>query len=140
MNYNIAQAIPENYVLAFVIGLLSVFPSLAPTALALKENPTCELYQTAKLENMFLEIPAFYGALHVAIFLIMFSLLPHNMRNYWVLGFIVALIYPSLGTITGHAKKVYGIESTQKLYLSAQVMYLLFYGVVVNFLVTNMVQ
>lgn len=138
MNYNLLQPLPKNYTLAFVIGLLSVLPSLAPTALSLQENPSCDLYQKAKLEDMFMQIPLFYGVLHMIIFMVIHSYLPENLRNYWVLGFIIALIYPTLGTIGGHAKKVYGIESTPKLYVSAQIMYLTFYGLIINYLATNM--
>ncbi len=143
MNYNIVQTLPNNYIIAFLIGMLSAYPSLMPTALSLKEaslkdHTSCDLYKEAHMEDMFIQLPIMYGVLHVVLFFLILNLVPKSWQTYWLLGFIIAIIYPTLGTIGGHAKRVYGINSTPKLYMGAQILYLIFYGIIVNYLVNNL--
>ena len=131
------QPLTTNWIAAFVIGLLSAFPSLAPTALSLKAKKECELYQKADFETKYLWVPIAYGFLLTIVVWLINTLLPKNLRNYWVLGFIMALIFPTLGTIGDYAKKIYGIESYWSLYFNAQIMYLSFYGLVINYIFSN---
>jgi hypothetical protein len=138
MNYSLTEQLPDNMVTSFVIGFMSAYPSIMPTILSLKDNPSCELYKTAGLEDMSLQLPFFYGFLHVFLIYIINYIVNPEYRTYWLLGFIIGLIYPTFGTISGHAKKVYGIKSTPKLYLSAQALYLVFYGLIMNWLMSNM--
>jgi hypothetical protein len=126
----------NNVILSFLIGFLSAYPSILPTIISLKKNPTCDLYNKAKLEDMSLYLPFFYGILHVILIWIIVNALPKAYQTYWFLGVIIGLFYPTLGTISGHAKKIYGIESTFMLYLGAQFMYQSFYVIMMG----NMVE
>ena len=137
MKFDINSPITSNPILAFVIGLLAVFPSMAPTALSLKAKPELEMYRKADFETKFLWIPVGYGFLSMAIFYFANLLLPKGWRTYWVIGIIMGLIYPTFGTVGGYAKKVYGITSTPMLYVNAQIMYIIFYGLIINFIATN---
>jgi hypothetical protein len=127
------EPITSNYVGAFLIGVASAYPSIMPTAVSLVNKPECELYEEAGLEKMFIWLPPLYGLLHIILFIIIHMYVPSVFQSYWLVGLIIGLIYPTLGTITGHAKRIYGIKSTFKLFLGAQIMYLLFYGVGVNY-------
>ena len=138
MNYNLLATIPNNHIAAFVIGMLSAFPSLMPTALSLKANPSYDLYKTAGFEDMFMTVPIFYGLLHVVLFYIVNTFFPPKFRIYWIIGFIIGLIYPSLGSIlSDHAQKVYGTTSRLSLFTNAQLLYLPFYGIIINFIMSN---
>ncbi len=131
------EPLTTNWILAFVIGVLSSLPSLAPTALSLKASKKLDLYHEADLESKLLWIPIAYGFLLVAVIGIINNFFPEYLRSYWFLGFIMALIFPTLGTIGDYAKRIYGIESYWNLYFNAQVMYLIFYGIVINFIANN---
>ncbi len=136
-NYKLDSKLPTNLIAAFVIGVLSSYPSILPTTYALRKNPSYDLYKKAHLENMQQQLPLVYGILHVILFYFINNFLPENLRTYWLLGFIIGLIYPTLGTLGDHPRQVYGLTSVPKLYFSAQLMYLFFYGVVINFIFTN---
>ncbi len=127
----------NNYTLAFVIGALSSFPSIMPTVLALQKKPTIELYRTAKIENMIWTLPLFYGVLHVILFYLINNFFPKQFQNYLTLGIIIGLIYPTLGTISGHAKATYEDKSTLNLYIKAQILYIFTYAVVFNYIGRN---
>jgi len=143
MNYSLTTPITKNYILAFLIGFASSYPSLMPTALSLiknkgsGDNSQCNLYKIADFETKFMYIPIIYGILSVVIFLVINNFFPGWLNNYWTVGFIIALIYPSIGYFSQHAQKVYGIKSAPKLYLGAQAMYLTFYGLIINYLINN---
>ena len=122
--------LPSNLVLQFIIGMLSAFPSLAPTALSLKYYPkTLNLYTMADLETKLLWIPFFYGLVSIIVFAVV-KLFPVQFQNFWTIGFIIGLIYPTLGTIDNYAKKIYKIKNYTNLYLNAQLLYLPLYGIV----------
>lgn len=125
----------NNFTLAFVIGALSAFPSIMPTVLALRKKPTIEIYRTAKIENMIWILPLFYGVLHVILFYLINNFFPKQFQNYLTLGIIIGLIYPTLGTVSGHAK-LYS-DSPLKLYMTAQILYIFFYAVVFNYIGRN---
>lgn len=135
--YDPHAKLPSNYTIAFLIGFISAYPSLMPTVLSIKANPTWDMYKTANLEGMFSSIPIFYGFLHIVIFFMINKFVPKQFRTYWLLGFIIGLLYPTFGTISGHAKKVYGTKNTAKLYMGGQLLYLPFYGIIVNYLFNN---
>ncbi len=125
--------ITHNYILQFVIGILSAFPSLAPTAISLLYKP--ELLEEAGLHDKVLWLPIFYGFLSIIVFTLVNILFPKELQKYWVIGIIIGLIYPTLGTIGDHAKKIYGIQSYWTLYINAQIMYIFLYGVVFYYMV-----
>ena len=127
-----------NPLFAFIIGVLSSFPSLAPTPLSLIQNPSMELYKRASLESKLLSIPIMYGILHIVLFFIINNFFPIYLNNYWTLGLIIGLIYPTLGTVTNYAKDVYGTKSTLGLYMKGMVMYLFVYGIIFNFVAKNL--
>ena len=135
--FNIYAKLPNNLIIAFLIGLSSAYPSLLPTIISLKKDDSCEMYTKAKLEDMLLYIPIFYGLLHIFLFFIINKSFPNNLKTFWVLGIIIGILYPTFGTITGHAKEVYGIKETWKLYLYAQILYIIFYALIVNSFVSN---
>ncbi len=125
--------ITNNIVLQFIIGVLSAFPSLAPTAISLIYKP--ELLSEAGLENKMLWLPIFYGFLSIIVFTLVNTLFPKYLQKYWMIGIIIGLIYPSLGTIGNHAKKIYGIENYWTLYINAQIMYITLYGIIFYYMV-----
>ncbi len=123
-----------NPIFAFIIGVLSTFPSLTPTALNLLNRPSIDLYKRANLESKLITIPIYYGILHIVLFFLINTFLPISFRNYWTLGFIVGIIYPTLGTVTGYARDVYGTTSTLILYIKGIAMYLFIYGIIFNWI------
>ena len=98
--------ITTNWMMAFVIGLLSFFPSMVPTALSIKKTPSYEMYNKAKLENKMLYLPIIYGLLNVLVFYLVSRVLPSQYQRYWVIGAIFGLIYPTLGVIGGLPQNV----------------------------------
>ena len=125
----------NNFILAFVIGALSSYISIMPTVLSLKKKPTIELYRASKIEDLILTLPLFYGVLHIVLFYIINNYFPKQYRNYLTLGIIIGLIYPTLGTVSGHAK-LYA-KSTLNLYITAQILYIFFYAVIINYIAKN---
>lgn len=138
MSFKLNSKIPNDNLAAFVIGILSVIPSLIPTALSVKTNPTYEMYRMADFETKTMILPIGFGLLHIILFFIMNKLFNPAMRTYWLLGFIIGLIYSFMGMMGDYAKKVYGIKSYWTLFLGGQCMYLLFYGIIVNYIFSNM--
>lgn len=137
MKFNIDATLTKNYFISFIIGLMSAFPSLAPTAISLKRFDRYDLYKEAGFETKFLWIPIAYGILHIIILEIMNKLFPPILRKFWVLGIIIGLIYPTLGTIDDYAKRIYKIKSYYNLYFNALLLYIPFYTFVINFIFTN---
>ena len=137
MSFELFNPVTNNWVTMFVIGALTTFPSMAPTALALKEKKNYKLYRRADLESKLLYVPIVYGIMSIIFFYLFNSYIPQEYNNYFVLGFLFALVYPTLGTVTGYAKEIYGTKSIPKLYLGAQVMYIIWYGLIMNLMVQN---
>ena len=137
VNYRLIHPIKFNIIFAIVIGVLSTFASIYPTILSLKKEPTPEKYKMANLEDKIYQMAIGYSIIHIFIFYFVAKLLPNKLNNYWILGLIMAFVFPTLGTVTGYAKKMYGIQSTLKLYLGAQLMYLPLYGFLFSFISQN---
>jgi hypothetical protein len=137
MSYNLSSKIPNNYATAFVIGVLSALPAMTPSALSLKLDPTYELYRMANLETKILMLPIGFGIMHIFLFYIMNNIFTSQMRTYWMLGFIIGLIYPTLHIMSDYSQNVYGLNSNWTLYITSQCMFLLFYGFVINFLFSS---
>ncbi len=129
-----------NPVFAFVIGALSAIPSLTPTALNLIDRPSLDLYKRAGLESKILSIPFYYGILHIILFFIINTFLPNKFHNYWTLGLIIGILYPTFGTVTGYARDVYGTTSTLMLYVKGILMYLFIYGIIFNWIASKICQ
>ena len=126
----------KNYILAAVIGVLSTFPSIMPTVLSVIKKPNYETYKKANLEQMIYQLPIFYGILHIILYFIIGNYFPEKLRNYLTLGIIIGLIYPTLGTISGHAN-LYNMGSTSKLYITAMVLYVFMYTIIFSFIDRN---
>lgn len=137
------EPITQNLTLAFIIGLLSAFPSLAPTAQSLNKakqedkKDLKDFYIKADLENKVLFLPIIYGILSIAIFYIVNRFFPSKYKRYWVIGIIIGLIYPTLGWINKLPQEIYGVTNKMKFYLSAQVMYITFYGIIIAFMMSK---
>ncbi len=136
----ITNPITKNWILAFVIGLLSVFPSILASVLAVKNNPSCEMYKTAKLEDKLLTMPLFYGVLSVLVFFLMNMFFPAQFRRYWVIGIIFGLIYPTLGWLARLPQDVYGVTNYYQFYASALALYIPFYGLLIAYVVASICQ
>lgn len=137
VQYQLDNPISDNWVMAFVIGMLSAYPTFLPTAFSLKANPEYPLYRRADIETKLIWFPLGFGILHVVIFFLINNFFPPEMQTYWILGFIIGLIYPTLATVGDYAKDVYGVRNYVSLYIGAQILYLAFYGLGINFLFTN---
>lgn len=131
LDMTLSRPITTNYMLMFVIGVLTVFPSMMPTANALKREQDCDLYKEAKLEDKMIWLWLPYGILSIIVFSLANYLLPKDYRTYGIIGAIFGLIYPTLGTIDDYAKRIYGIDSYYSLYAGAQFMYIFYYGIIV---------
>lgn len=59
------------------------------------------------------------------------------MKNFFVAGILMGLFYPTLGTINDYAKKTYKIKSYLNLYIGAQIMYGIYYGLFIPFALSN---
>ena len=127
----LGASITKNYYLAALIGVLATFASIMPSAIALRRNDSHDLYKYIEMENKVWKMPLFYAGLNAFAFYIVNTFFPKNLKRYWMIGILLGLVYPTLGTIGDYAKKAYGIKSYYALYASAQVMYGLFYGVVI---------
>nr|QBK88398.1 MAG: hypothetical protein LCMiAC01_00620 [Mimivirus LCMiAC01] len=131
----------SNPLFAFLIGVLSFFPSIMPSIYYLIKRPSLDLYRKATLENKIYQMPIAYGILHIILFFLINKFMPEGYQNYLVLGVIIGLIYPTLGTVTKHARDVYGREDTPKnilsLYVSALILYVFVYGVIFNYIAKN---
>lgn len=123
--------ITDNSYMFFLIGILSFFPSIAPSIITLLKNPSCENHKTASLEMKIIYLPLFYGLAVLLLGSLISNYFPHSLNNYVVFAFLMALFYPTLGAISGYAKKMYGTKSLLNLYLGAQFMYLPFFGIFV---------
>ena len=130
--------ITDNYTLVYLIGVLATFPSMLPTALSIIKNPTLEVYKKAALEKKFYLMAFFYGFLNMLVFFLINRYIPDKYNTYFVAGIIMGLIYPTLGTIDDYAKKMYGITNYWNLYIGAQIMYFIFYGLIINGLVDKL--
>ena len=124
-------------VFAFLIGVLSMFPSILPSILSIMKKPELKQYRLVSLETKIYQMAIFYGILHVILFFLINKFLPEKYQNYLTLGIIIGLIYPTLGTVTGYAKRTYNITSTPKLYISAMILYLFTYVIVFNNIAKN---
>ena len=51
-------------IVAFIIGVLSFFPSISPTVHSVIKNPSCNTHKKAKLEKLTYTLPILYGILH----------------------------------------------------------------------------
>lgn len=130
--------ITRNLVLAFVIGVLSVVPSLAPSVNAINKNKkSCDILKKAKLEDKVLTLPLIYGIISVIVFFLVNKLAPQELRKYWFIGFIIGIIYPTMGWLSGLPQNVYGVKNPVKLYASAQILYLIFYGIIIAWVAAN---
>ena len=133
LNANITQ----NYTLAFIIGMLIVFPSLMPSVNAAIQKPTMTTYEMIDFPGKLIKLPFFYGFLNLLAIYLINTYFPEQYRKYWILGMLMGLVYPTLGTIDDYAKKVYGVKSYWNLYLAAQLMYIPIYGIVISYLAQN---
>ncbi len=129
------KPITTNYYLAALIGVLATFPSMAASAISVSQRPSLDLYKFVDLENKLWKMPLFYMFLNMFGFYIVNTFLPPSLRKYWVVGILLGLVYPTLGTIGDYAKKAYGITSYYDLYFKAQILYVAFYGLVISFMV-----
>lgn len=130
--------ITGNSHMLFLIGFLSFFPSIAPSIITLFKNPSCENRKKASLETKTVYLPIFYGLAVLLIGSLINSYFPYSLNNYVVFAFLMALFYPTLGTITGYAKKMYGTKNLLNLYIGAQIMYLPFFGILVPYLIKKL--
>ncbi len=137
MNFNINSELPNNYLTAFLIGFLSSYPSILPTAIKLKEKPSCDLYNVANIEDMLIKLPTFYGIIHIFLFFMINYFVFPEFRTYWFLGALVSFLYPTFAIITGHAQKVYDDVGILKFYVYSLVLYVIFYTFVINLLINN---
>lgn len=128
----INQPITTSWVQAGLIGVLVTFASIYPSINALKNNPSCDLYRLIKLEDKIIQMPIFYSILNIVVFYLANLILPKSLKKYWFIGIIFGLIYPTLGTIGDYAKKAYGIKDYSTLYTGAQIMYIIFYGLIMS--------
>ncbi len=124
-------------VFAFLIGVLSMFPSILPSIMSIMKKPDLEQYRKVSLETKIYQMAIFYGILHVILFYLINKFLPEAYQNYLTLGVIIGLIYPTLGTVTGYAKSTYNITSTPKLYVQAMILYLFMYVIIFNNIAKN---
>ena len=136
MNF-LNMPITSNYMIQFLIGVITFFPSIFPTLLALKRKPTLKWYNYAKLEDKIMWMPILYGFINLIVFTIVIKFFPKSLRKYWILGIIFGMIYPTLGTINNYAKKMYDLDNYYGLYLKAQIMYIIYYGLIISFIVSR---
>lgn len=129
--------ITKNYFLIFIIGLLSIFPSLALTAISVSRNPTLENYKLANLETKLYTYPILYGIVNILGVLIVTQLLSEQFHNYFILGIIMGVIYPTINNIGDYTQKMYGITNILDLYIGSQLLYIPFYGIVVSYIVNR---
>jgi predicted permease len=122
----------SNMYVGALIGILAFFPSMMPSVLSVWSSKTdSKTRDIVKMENKVFMVPLFYGFINAIVFYLINKHFPDNLKNFWVVGFMLAFFYPTLGTIGDYAKKVYGVKSYKRLYFGAQVMYLAYYGIFV---------
>lgn len=137
MVFSINAEITDNYWLVFLIGMLASYPILLPTAITLKTNPEYTLYRNADLETLLMFSPILSGIAHVSIFFLINMFLPDKLRTYWTIGFIFGLVFAGLSTINDYGKKIYGLKSYISIFIISMVTFLPFYGLFINFLVSQ---
>jgi len=134
MSFYVNAKLVDNNSMAFVIGALSVLPYLFPTMVSLNATPEYNLYRYVDLETRLLYLPIACGILHIILFNVITKMFTPSMRTYWVLGMIVGLIYASYDLYNEYYSNVYGFKNVWSLYLMDQIVFLIFYGVIINYL------
>lgn len=133
VNIDFTKPIPNNYFIAIIIGILSVIPAILPPAYSLYKDNSCDKYKRARIEKLVLVLPILFSIIHVGLFYLMYKYIQNDKyKTWWVLGLLIGLLYPTLGSITGY-KSISGI----KLYITSFVTYSIIYTFGMNYLFSN---
>ena len=137
MSFDLTTKIPTTNTAAFMMGVLSVLPYLFPAIVSLRENPTLDLYNYIDLQTRLLYLPISFGILSIILCGTMNTLFTYQMRTYWILGFLIGLIYSFIDMYDNYYTNAYGLNSYWTLFIMNMVIYMFFYGVILNFMFSN---
>lgn len=112
----------------FVAGLIASFVPL--TAMSFKfDNRDCTK-NGFSFTNAVRTIPIFFGIINVIVFYLLRLL---GIRNFFLIGFIFAIIYSSFGRfVSGVPTKVFDMENPNYFHLYAIITWGLFYGIIIQ--------
>lgn len=136
MNLIQSSPLPNNMILAFVIGLLSYYISMVPSAVAIIKDSSKR--QMVGFEKKFLWMPYLYGVVNMVLFALIINLLPTQLNSWYVLGAMVAILYSGAGNLSGLPQNVYEVKSLPLFHLTAFLIYIPLYGVVFRIVANNL--